>query len=445
MNRLLKALSLCLFSAMLISPAYAQVAAKYDRSSHLFIHRDKFFAKAEVGDKAAKSFQPHLKLDRWDGECQLSVRLQHNETAPAVTTEGDKIKWKGKKTEAHFYHNGSKVDEGGGYEFEVVLKEKPASNKLSFAIESKGLNFFYQPPLKNLNPDGSTWEESGHGSIVTRPANACGSYAVYHKTRRNNFSKAGGKDYFTGKAFHIYRPRIEDAKGNWTWGELNIDEASGLLTVTIPQDFLDKAAYPVRHAAGLLFGYDHIGASNDYWAGNQAELLYSVAGDTAPATPAASGTLTGLYLYCNIKAGTPEFDPALYSDLAGVPNTRLAYLNSGGTVIGASLGWVHTSLSCAITLGTQYWLGLSSGTVGTDTFNIKFDNPGGTHINYYVGGTPGTLWVNPWTSLITNGGITSIYAEYTAAPTGITAVYGVTTPSAVFGVTSPSAVYGVTP
>ena len=32
-------------------------------------------------------------------------------------------------------------------EFEVILKEKPATNKVEFTLNTKGLDFFYQPPL----------------------------------------------------------------------------------------------------------------------------------------------------------------------------------------------------------------------------------------------------------------------------------------------------------
>ena len=35
--------------------------------------------------------------------------------------------------------------------------------------------------------------------------------------------KARGKNYKTGKAFHIYRPLITDGAGKTVWGELNID------------------------------------------------------------------------------------------------------------------------------------------------------------------------------------------------------------------------------
>ena len=88
-----------------------------------------------------------------------------------------------------------------------------------------------------------------------------GSYAVYHQTQEGDYTALGGKNYKAGKAFHIYRPRIEDATGASCWGELNIDVKAGLLTVTIPQDWLDQAVYPVRHAAGLTFGYTSIGGA----------------------------------------------------------------------------------------------------------------------------------------------------------------------------------------
>jgi len=50
-----------------------------------------------------------------------------------------------------------------------------------------------------------------------------------------------------GKAFHWYRPLIWDSSNprKEVWGELNVDAEKGIRTVTIPQEFLDGAVYPV--------------------------------------------------------------------------------------------------------------------------------------------------------------------------------------------------------
>lgn len=129
-----------------------------------------------------------------------------------------------------------------GFKIDVLLNEKPDTNVFNFEIEGhEELDFFYQPEL--------TEEEIAEGA--SRPENVVGSYAVYHKSLKNN-------DYQTGKLYHIYRPLIVDSDGQEVWGEMNFNE--GVLSVTVPQDFLDKATYPVR--VDPTFGYLSLGASD---------------------------------------------------------------------------------------------------------------------------------------------------------------------------------------
>ena len=205
-----------------------------------------------IGDDKQPDFYPQVKIQRWDNEVNFSARLVTNELTPTVSTQADKITWSGDKTEAHFYNIAPNEEHPeGGYEFEVILKEPPKTNVVEFTLETKGLDFFYQPEL--------TQEEIDQGS--ERPENVVGSYAVYHSTK-GGLNRADGMEYKTGKAFHIYRPKIIDSVGMEVWGALNVNSVNGLLTVTIPQDFLDKAVYPVKHAAGLTFGYTTKGASS---------------------------------------------------------------------------------------------------------------------------------------------------------------------------------------
>ena len=202
--------------------------SKYDLAANTYTAKEQSFAVCEVGDaKQPEAFYPQVKIMRWDNEANFSARLVHEEASPDVALVDDKIQWVGDAVEAHFYEIGE-GKEGGGFEFEIILKEPPKSNVISMTLQTKGLDFFYQPEL--------TPEEIKEGA--DRPENVVGSYAVYHKTMAGDYTALGGKNYLAGKAFHIFRPRIEDVKGNWVWGELNVDEKAGLLTVTIPQDFL---------------------------------------------------------------------------------------------------------------------------------------------------------------------------------------------------------------
>lgn len=214
--------------------------------------------EVEVGDITAAEFKPHAKLKRWGEECYLCVKPAGDITEVEVEVEEYKVKSKYKvkqngfelELESEFYAlSPSAQNELGSFELNIILAKKPPTNKLVFDIETQGLVFCYQPPL--------TQEEIDEG--CERPDNVVGSYAVYHATKRDHI--LGQTNYMAGKAFHIYRPRIEDADGKWVWGVLDIDEQLGSLMVTIPQEFLDTANYPVRHAAGATFGYTSAGGS----------------------------------------------------------------------------------------------------------------------------------------------------------------------------------------
>lgn len=206
--------------------------------------------EVEIGDsKQPTKFYPQVKIMRWGNEVNCSFRLLDDEPK-TLTTEGEKIKLIGAKKEVHLYDIAPCEEHPeGGYEFEVILKEKPASNVLEFSLVDKDVEYFYQPPLAQ--------KEIDKGAV--RPENVVGSYAVYAKSNKVNY--VGGKEYKCGKVGHIYHPKIIDSAGKEVWGELHIE--NGILSVTIPQDFLDKAVYPVRHAAGFTFGYNTIGGSNN--------------------------------------------------------------------------------------------------------------------------------------------------------------------------------------
>lgn len=81
-------------------------------------------------------------------------------------------------------------------------------------------------------------------------------------------------EYKTGKAFHIYRPKAIDANGVEQWCSLDIKD--GILTVIIPQNFLNKALYPV--IVDPTFGYTSAGASS---VGVNSEDIYSLKSQTS--------------------------------------------------------------------------------------------------------------------------------------------------------------------
>lgn len=191
-----------------------------------------------------------------------------------------------------------------GFEFEVILKDKPQSNIVEFELEMEGLKAHYQPEL--------TQEEKDEG--VHRPENVIGSYAVYHATCGNmHKGQANAEKYRTGKAFHIYRPKVIDNSGDWVWAELNL--GNGILTVTIPQEFLDTAVYPVR--VDPTFGY--VDAEGEpIIGGSGAEFKDAIWGllpyHTVPNFP--GGYITGFHIWFRVRYAGDSYNirGGLYTD-----------------------------------------------------------------------------------------------------------------------------------
>jgi len=199
----------------------------------------------EVGNKVYPSPIPYIKLSKWEEEVTFTLHIPYVKREKPNEFADSKLKWSDKDFDVVFYPKEPEevqgkdriyvLNEHGGLEFDVVLKSKPDTNLFEFPFVSKNLSFHYQSGDKDC------------------PDKLVGSYSAYHK------AKQGGK-YKTGKVFHIYRPKIIDSKGNWVWGKLNIDEKNKILSIEIPQEFLDNAAYPV--IIDPTFGYTAKGSKD---------------------------------------------------------------------------------------------------------------------------------------------------------------------------------------
>lgn len=185
-----------------------------------------------------------------------------------------------------------------GYEFEIVLGEKPASNVVPLSVTTKNLQFSYQPEL--------TPEEA---KTSYRPPYVVGSYAAYHISKRDN-------EYQTGKAFHIYRPWVTDANGQKVWCDFDqYWDGSGDLNITIPQDFLDNAVYPIK--IDPTFGYTTMGAST-VSAHNKVQGLVNTTGVIGNYVHIVVGTnrangrgKAALYLTGSTKVVGSDEDPSI--------------------------------------------------------------------------------------------------------------------------------------
>lgn len=370
----------------------------------------------EIGTERHSPPKPYLKLNKWEGEVNLKVSIPFNTSETPEEIDG-KLRYKGEGVKVDFYPKAPQeitekdskgneqkytINEEGGVEFDTILEEKPVSNRIIFPIETQNLDFFYQPPLDEENTDPNltcipTECKDKDGNIVNfRPENVVGSYAVYHESKQGDYSKMGGKNYMAGKAFHIYRPKVNDSAGNEIWGELNIDEQAGTLTITVDQAWLDNAVYPV--IIDPTFGYTTKGATQFADTGDV------IRGYIASSTEA--GTVTSISVYIKYYNGGAT-KSALYKD-------------SDKSLQGYTEEWTTTS-------GWDNWKAfniISGGSLSAIDYHIVYWKNSTWDYFYYDSATGkyraqavnyGT-WPDPWNPITSNLAF-SIYATYTASAT----------------------------
>lgn len=384
----------------------AEVLSKYTLENNALktVAKDnpKDLVEAIIGDDKQLDFMPQVKIQRWDNECNVSIRLVDDElTKPTITTVKDKIVWTNVEKDIKFYDLPiSEEHPEGAYEFEIILKEKPKTNRIEFTLNTKGLDFYYQSEL--------TQEEKDRGDV--RPENVVGSYAVYASENKVNY--VGGKEYKCGKVGHIFRPKVVDAKGTEVWGELNVDAAQGILSVAIPQDFLDKAVYPVRHAAGFTFGFTGTGATESSIGVNYASFVNGTPAD-------GDGTVQTVSMYGRDASGSTAVKAVIWLK----SNNTIIAAGVGGTVsINSSVAqWWNMTYSTepTVTNGEVYQVGFipnNTASAYRDSHASQTPPLGGYDLNSYT--TPTSL-SSPY------GNSTykySIYATYTAGGGATTSI-----------------------
>jgi len=349
----------------------------------------------EIGDKDSPDFKQHLKLNRWNGECAIDLGFDTVRKILPIL-QPDRLTWDDGSVACEFIPQPpSKRDKLGGFKFNIILKKKPKTNISTLKFKAKGLKFYYQPAL--------TPEEIAEGCI--RPDNVIGSYAVYHATRTNmHRSQADAEKYKCGKAFHWYRPLIWDSSSprKEVWGELNVDSAKGIRTVTIPQEFLDSAVYPVT--IDDIFGYTTEGGSwnliEDYIRGS------TYAG--------AIGTLDNVKAYIKSEAGSHEFKLGVYRDSDGVLVFGSGIIDSGNT----SGGWITA------TAGSEALTAIDYNLVGWSDSGfsyIAYDEDAAVEYVWYQKTFNG--WPSPCAFSSSTNKKHSIYCTYTpgiAPPAAVT-------------------------
>lgn len=407
-----------------------EIAAKYaileaEKALNLPVKDDiKDTVVCEVGDVMDNSeIFPQVKHKRWDNECNFSYRLapeMWGEDIPVITTENNIIKFQTEKIEANFYdHEVCEKYPEKGYEIDVVLNVKPASNVISFTIRTKNVKFEKQlgfdaiynvgdfalngveiyrvtpMAIYDVNDEAIAWFDS---------EDMVGSYAIIHSDSANKgINSTDGKDYGCyGKVGHMRSPLITDANNVQCFGVVNIDDVTEIMTVTIPEDFYNNAAYPI--VVDPDFGYTTIGVLS----GNIGGMFLAVNG-----TPASNGQLTNIQIYA-VGVGVGNHNGAVY--VTGSPNSTLV-TNSQSSLGVCSASWAWKSVAiplvATITGGVPHIIATSNNS-GLYQWVAKYDNVVGQGYGALSG------LINPFPATYTfgsPGGIAwSIKAEYVASP-----------------------------
>lgn len=251
-----------------------------------------------------------------------------------------------------------------GFEFDLILTSRPNHNEFAYEIGSKNLTFCKQPPL--------TPEEIADGH--RRPDNVVGSYAVYHSHKRDNHRLSDGREenYGCGKFGHIYRPKAVDATGKWAWCKMNI--ADGHLVIIAPQEFLDRAKYPVT--IDPIIGTDSAGAS--IWDFNRVKTANNMC-DSIITAMSCNGTVTSGSAYAcldNSDAGNSWGRMCIWRDNPGPPENNKEdsprdIYSSVVTLSSKTPQWVGFNLEGTVLKDHSYGVGV--------TFNYYFTS----HIHFY--------------------------------------------------------------
>jgi hypothetical protein len=272
------------------------------------------------------------------------------------------------------------------YEFDLIINFPLLTNRIDFSLQSKEVNFYYQPRL--------TKEERDNGN--GQPADTIGSYAVYHKTKRDNFDDV---NYRAGKVGHIYRPKITDANGEWVWGELSIKDDT--LSITIPREFLDKATYPLN--VDPTFGYETQGTagSSPMNAGYYLCKFTGAAG-TATNISACISSTTSAY---NANCGITTFSSPTFTKIT----------NGGSKVVsvGTAKAFYDFGFDVNPTItAIDYWLACNSAATIKQSCVFYYDagdaNQGATTTTFYNATFPSALTFN-----VNNNNKYSIHCDYT--------------------------------
>lgn len=285
---------------------------------------------------------PEIRMSFWNGESSMRLRMfeqrrQLPEVAVLRLNENARVIYEPDSTDIQQLYK--RVDDC--FEWEIILNKAPDSNIFRYQLETEGLVFYFQDSVDADNP------------YFEQPDSVRFSYAVYHSKKRDNHIIINNSDttflnYGTGKAFHIYRPRIWDSAGDTLWGEIHIDTLHNLLTITVDKTFLASAIYPVT--IDPTFGYTTIGASSS----NPGNLSLQVNYTNEALTGAATLDSGCVYAKKLVALGHPVVKVNCYKKSGTFANDSLVASSSQFEVTTTSFAWLGASISGTLEDSTEY-------------------------------------------------------------------------------------------
>jgi hypothetical protein len=290
---------------------------------------------------------PSWGLNRWGG---LGLRfLPPDDEGFTLRGDNRRLVYKGRRRSHRFTILGDTA-----FEYDCILEKEPENNIIVLHMEgAEKFDFFRQP------------------EFIKNPLLA-GSYAVYKK---ETLIGEG-----TGKLCHIHRPEIIDSRGRRCRGDLSI--AGNELRITIPENFLSEAKYPVivdpvigLSALGALGPEDEGESENSYWGFNDwsgMALSRNMGVNQFTAPHPVTGNCTA-HLYVDYYPGGYHWSttqdkvwPVLYThdpvkDRPGIIKSgNGGYIsNDVGRSAGPPRGWRSTDITVdgSIQQGQVFWFG----------------------------------------------------------------------------------------
>lgn len=260
--------------------------------------------------------------------------------------------------------------EEGAQEWLLTFDSKPSRNYWDIPLYKAGMYLVYQPALNEMFAESecSIWTRTHvklhTGQSFYRPPELVGGYVAFHKTLRNNQFK-------TGKLFNLLLPKATDKNGLTTYGSYNRDaEATNILRIMLPQDFLNSADYPVT--IDPTFGKTAVGGSE---SSNNNDLLLASKG-----TMVDGGTVVSLHYRTGSGQGG-NIRMAVY----GVADNALKISTGGGLPV--TNDWTVFNVNQVLP-AADYWV---CGNQDNDVETQRYDNDGAN-----MGGYQSQNYVDPF-------------------------------------------------